>query len=145
MALVGAFGALLASGINFDIVTFIGLIMLVGLVTKNSILLVDYTNTLRSRGLGREEAVSEAGPVRLRPIAMTTFTIICAMSPIALGLGAGAEIRRPMAIVVIGGVALSTLLTLIIIPVMYTVMDDLQGHVGKVKNWFARKVGLGGQ
>jgi HAE1 family hydrophobic/amphiphilic exporter-1 len=145
MALVGAFGALLASGINFDIVTFIGLIMLVGLVTKNSILLVDYTNTLRSRGLGREEAVSEAGPVRLRPIAMTTFTIICAMSPIALGLGSGAEIRRPMAIVVIGGVALSTLLTLIIIPVMYTIMDDLQGSIGKVKNWFARKVGLGGQ
>lgn len=144
MALVGGFGALILSRTNFSMITFIGVIMLVGLVTKNAILLVDYTNTLRSRGLAREEAIAEAGPVRLRPIAMTTFTIILAMSPIALGLGSGAEIRRPMAIVVIGGVIVSTLLTLIVIPVMYTFMDDLQARVGKVKAWFSRRVGLGG-
>jgi len=142
MALVGAFGALILSGMTFSIVTFIGLIMLVGLVTKNAILLVDYTNTLRSRGLAREEAVAEAGPVRLRPIAMTTLTIILAMSPIALGLGAGSEMRRPMAIVVIGGVILSTVLTLIVIPVMYTLMDDLQNALGRVKRWFTRKMGF---
>lgn len=104
--------------------------MLVGLVTKNAILLVDYTNTLRARGKERNEAILEAGPTRLRPILMTTLTMIFGMLPTALALGKGAEMRSPMAITVIGGLILSTLLTLIFIPVLYTYMDDLSRRLG---------------
>jgi HAE1 family hydrophobic/amphiphilic exporter-1 len=100
-----------------------------GLVTKNSILLVDFTNTLRRRGESVFDAVMGAGPVRLRPIAMTTLAMIFGMAPIAAGYGAGAEIRMPMAIAVIGGLITSTLLTLIVVPVVYTLIDDLSGWV----------------
>jgi HAE1 family hydrophobic/amphiphilic exporter-1 len=124
MALVGALSALAIFGESLSVVVMIGVIMLVGLVAKNAILLVDYTNTLRARGSSREEAILEAGPTRLRPILMTTFSTTLAMAPIALKLGQGAEVRSPMAITVIGGLLLSTLLTLVVIPVMYTVMDD---------------------
>jgi len=98
--------------------------MLMGLVTKNAILLVDYTNTLRSRGKSRHDAILEAGPTRLRPILMTTFAMIGGMMPTALAVSRGAEMRAPMAIAVVGGLVLSTLLTLIVIPVTYTVVDD---------------------
>jgi len=110
----------------------IGIIMLMGLVTKNAILLVDYTNTLRSRGKSRQEAVLEAGPTRLRPILMTTLAMIGGMMPTALAVSRGAEMRAPMAIAVIGGLILSTLLTLIVIPVTYTVVDDAW-------QWFLRR------
>ncbi|MEW6202349.1 MAG: efflux RND transporter permease subunit, partial [bacterium] len=130
-ALVGALWALFLTGKNMSMVAMIGIIMLVGLVTKNAILLVDYTNTLRKRGMERDEAVLEAGPVRLRPILMTTLTIIFGNLPIALGLGSGAEFRAPMSVAVIGGLTLSLFLTLFIIPCTYTVADDLTRRLGR--------------
>lgn len=104
---------------------FIGVIMLAGIVVNNAIVLVDYINTLRERGLDRDEAIIKAGPTRLRPILMTTLTTILAMIPLALGIGEGAEAMAPMAIVVIFGLTTSTLLTLLIVPVVYCLFDDL--------------------
>ena len=124
-ALVGALLALIVARSELNIVSMIGIIMLVGLVGKNAILLVDFTNTLRSRGLSRDEALQQAGPIRLRPILMTTISLVLAMVPIALAVGRGAEFRAPLGIVIIGGMLVSTLLTLLVIPCMYTVMDDL--------------------
>jgi HAE1 family hydrophobic/amphiphilic exporter-1 len=124
LAGIGALGLLLVTGMSLNLYSFIGLILLIGLVVKNSILLVDYTNTLRARGRDRETALREAGPVRLRPILMTSFTVIFGVSPIALGLSEGAELRQPMAIAVIGGLTTSTFLTLLVIPVLYSLMDD---------------------
>jgi HAE1 family hydrophobic/amphiphilic exporter-1 len=126
MSVIGAIGALLLTGYTLNIFTMIGIIMLMGLVTKNAILLVDYVITLRDRdGLPRNDAVLRAGPVRLRPILMTTGAMVFGMLPIALGLGAGGTQRAPMAVTVIGGLITSTLLTLILVPVVYTLMDDL--------------------
>jgi hydrophobic/amphiphilic exporter-1 (mainly G- bacteria), HAE1 family len=125
MALVGGLLGLIYTGTTLNIVSMIGMVMLVGLVAKNAILLVDYTNTLRSRGLHRNAALQEAGPVRLRPILMTTLSTVIALLPVALHIGRASEMRSPMAIVVIGGLLLSTLLTLLVIPVMYTYVDDL--------------------
>jgi HAE1 family hydrophobic/amphiphilic exporter-1 len=132
MALVGAILGLLIAGKTLSIVSMIGVIMLMGLVTKNAILLVDYTNTLRARGQSREEAILEAGPTRLRPILMTTSAMIAGMLPVALGIGRGAEFRAPMAVAVIGGLIWSTLLTLVVIPVVYTYVDDLTGLAGRL-------------
>lgn len=131
LSMVGAFGALWLAGMTLNIFSMIGIIMLMGLVTKNAILLVDYTNTLRRRdNFERNHAILTAGPIRLRPILMTTASIIFGMLPIAFGLGAGAESRAPMAVVVIGGLITSTLLTLIVVPVVYTLLDDLtQGRI----------------
>ena len=124
-AMVGALLAMLITGNIMSIVAMIGIIMLMGLVTKNAILFVDYTNTLRERGRNRHDALLEAGPTRLRPILMTTFAMIGGMTPTALALNQGSEFRAPMAIAVIGGLILSTLLTLIVIPVTYTMVDDI--------------------
>jgi HAE1 family hydrophobic/amphiphilic exporter-1 len=126
-AMIGALLALIITGNTLSIVSMIGFIMLMGLVTKNAILLIDYTNTLRGRGKRRDDAVLEAGPTRLRPVLMTTFAMIFGMLPVALGLGRGSELRSPMAIAVIGGLILSTMLTLLVIPTLYTVADDLAG------------------
>ncbi len=126
VALVGGLSALLLSGQTLNIFSMIGVIMSMGLVTKNAILLVDYTNTLRSRGYRMTDAILEAGPTRLRPIIMTTATMVFGMLPLALGLGAGADLRQSMAIIVIGALISSTLLTLILVPVMYTYMDGLK-------------------
>jgi len=131
MAIVGAVLALLVSRGTVNIVSMIGVILLVGLVSKNAILLVDYTNTLRRQGASREEAIERAGPVRLRPILMTTLATILAMLPIALRIGRSAEIRSPMAVTVIGGLILSTLLTLVVVPVTYTYFDDLGAAFGR--------------
>jgi len=125
VALTGAFGALLLSGNTFNLFSMIGMIMLMGLVAKNAILLVDFTNTLRARGLGIREALLEAGPTRLRPIVMTTCTMVFSMIPLALKLEEGAESRAPMAVVLLGGLVTSTLLTLVLVPVMYTYLDEL--------------------
>ncbi len=125
VALVGAFTALLITSNTFNLFSMIGIIMLMGLVAKNGILLVDYTNTLRAQGLDRLSAILEAGPTRLRPIVMTSCTVIAAMFPLALKLEEGAETRAPMAIVLIGGVMTSTILTLLLVPVMYSYLDDL--------------------
>ncbi|MBU2703033.1 HAE1 family hydrophobic/amphiphilic exporter-1 [Sporomusaceae bacterium BoRhaA] len=126
-ALIGAILGLLVSAKTINIMSLIGIIMLMGLVAKNAILLVDYTNTLRERdGLSREEALLEAGTVRLRPILMTTAAMILGMIPIALGWGAGAELRSSMGVVVVGGLITSTILTLVVVPQMYIFMDKLQ-------------------
>jgi HAE1 family hydrophobic/amphiphilic exporter-1 len=112
--------------------SMIGMILLTGLVGKNAILLVDYTNTLRKRGLQRNEALLQAGPTRLRPILMTTSALVLAMAPVALKLGEGSEWRAPMAVTVIGGLLTSTLLTLVLIPAVYTIMDDFTGALSRV-------------
>jgi HAE1 family hydrophobic/amphiphilic exporter-1 len=131
MALVGAILGLMVAGKTLSIVSMIGIIMLMGLVTKNAILLVDYTNTLRARGSARRDAVLAAGPTRLRPILMTTAAMIMGMLPTAIGLGRGAEFRSPLAVAVIGGLIWSTLLTLVVIPVVYTLIDDLTGFLSR--------------
>ncbi|GMB00975.1 efflux RND transporter permease subunit [Pelosinus sp. IPA-1] len=123
LSVVGVVLALLITGKAFGLTAFIGLIMLVGIVVKNAILLVDYTNTLRSSGLDRKEALMTAGPVRLRPILMTTIATVLGMIPIALGIGTSSEANAPMAIAVIGGLMTSTILTLVVVPVAYTYVD----------------------
>ncbi len=128
LSLPGALGALLLSGEAFSIFAMIGVIMLMGLVTKNAILLVDYTNVLRRRdGMDRTAALLKAGPTRLRPILMTTGAMVFGMLPIALSNGFGSEMRTPMAVTVIGGLIVSTLLTLVVVPVIYSLLDDLGG------------------
>lgn len=131
-AMIGALLALLITGNSMSIVAMIGIIMLMGLVTKNAILLVDYTNTLMSQGKNRHDAILEAGPTRLRPILMTTFAMVGGMLPTALALSEGSETRSPMAIAVIGGLILSTLLTLIVIPVTFTIVDDLWQRIRRL-------------
>lgn len=126
VSLIGAMGLLMITGERVNIFSLIGVIMLMGLVTKNAILLVDYTITLRHRGMERDEALLKAGPVRLRPIIMTTAAMVFGMLPTALKLGEGAETRAPMAIAVIGGLITSTLLTLVVVPVVYSLVDDLE-------------------
>jgi HAE1 family hydrophobic/amphiphilic exporter-1 len=107
-------------------VVFLGLIVLAGIVVNNAIVLVDYANTLRARGLPLREALVQAGAVRLRPILMTTATTVLGLLPMALGLGDGAEIRTPMALTVIFGLTSSTLLTLIVIPTIYYLVAHAQ-------------------
>jgi len=124
LALIGITLSLVVTGKSFSVVAFIGVIMLVGIVVSNAIVLVDYINILRRRGLTREEAILKAGPVRLRPIIMTTLTTTLGLVPIALGIGEGAEVTSPLAIVVVGGLIFSTLLTLVVIPTFYTIFDD---------------------
>ncbi len=126
LALVGALGSLALTGLTLNMISLIGIIMLMGLVTKNAILLVDYTNTLRERGMAVREALLLAGKIRLRPIVMTTATMVFGMMPLALALGAGAEMRQGMAVVVISGLISSTLLTLVLVPVIYTYMESLR-------------------
>lgn len=125
LAIVGALLGLFVTGWSIGMVAMIGVILLMGLVTKNAILLVEYTNELRARGLEMFDAVLEAGHTRLRPILMTSISTVLGMMPIALAQGAGAEFRAPMAIAVIGGVIVSTMLTLLVVPVVYTWMDRL--------------------
>jgi len=125
LSAVGVVVAFFLTGRAFGLTAFIGVLMLVGIVVKNGILLVDYTNVLRGRGLARDAAVLTAGPTRLRPILMTTLATICGMIPIAIGLGKGSETQAPMATAVIGGLITSTLLTLFVIPTVYTLFDDL--------------------
>ena len=125
MSIIGAVLALLIFKSSLSVMSLIGIIMLMGLVTKNGILLVDYANVLRERGLSRFDALLKAGPTRLRPILMTTFAMIFGMMPVALALGEGAEFRAPMGQAVIGGLITSTLLTLFIVPVVYSILDDL--------------------
>ena len=141
LAVVGAFGLLALTGNTLNMMSMIGMILLTGLVGKNAILLVDFTNTLRKRGIARNEALLQAGPTRLRPILMTTAALVLAMSPIALKLGEGSEWRAPMAVTVIGGLLTSTLLTLVLIPAIYTIMDDFQGLVAGAPAVVRRLVG----
>lgn len=124
-AITGALGGLVLTGRPLSVPSFLGIIMLTGIVVNNAIVLVDYINVLRSRGVDRDEAILKAGPVRLRPILMTTLTTVLGLLPMALGFGEGSEVQAPLATAVIGGLLFSTVLTLVIIPVMYTIVDDL--------------------
>src|SRR6266850_278501 len=125
LSIVGVMLALLFTGTTLNIFSMIGLIFLMGLVTKNAILLVDFTNQGMRSGMGRDEALLAAGQIRLRPILMTTTAMIFGMLPLALGLGEGAEQQAPMGRAIIGGVITSTLLTLVVVPVIYTYLDAL--------------------
>ncbi len=130
-AMVGALLALMITDKTLNIVGFIGLITLVGLVGKNAILLVDYTNTLRDRGKARRDAILEAGPTRLRPIMMTTLALILGILPVALAIGRGSEFRETIGISIIGGITLSTFLTLLVIPCSYTIFDDVSRSMAR--------------
>jgi HAE1 family hydrophobic/amphiphilic exporter-1 len=123
LALVGAVLALFLTGTTVNVVAFIGVIMLAGIVVNNAIVLVDLINQLQSRGLEKLAAIVEACNTRLRPILMTTLTTVLGLLPMAIGVGEGAEVRTPMAITVIGGLLVSTMLTLVVIPVVYSLMD----------------------
>ena len=142
LSIAGAFGGLLVTGKTVSMVSMIGLIMLMGLVGKNAILLVDYTNTLRRRGMDRLPALLEAGPTRLRPILMTTAAMVLAMMPLAVATGEGSETSSPLATVVIGGLVSSTLLTLVLVPVVYTLFDDVQGRLLRRKAAAIETAGL---
>lgn len=123
----GAFGLMVATGTSLSMPALIGLLMLMGIAAKNSILLVEFAITARSNeGLDRTEALLEAARKRARPIVMTTVAMGAGMMPIALGIGADAEFRAPMAIAVIGGLLSSTALSLVYVPAVFTVMDDLE-------------------
>ena len=123
LALIGVILVLFVTGVPLSVVAFLGMIMLAGIVVNNAIVLVDYINHLRSTGLSKIESIVQAGEVRLRPILMTTSTTVLGLLPMALGLGDGAEIRTPMAITVVAGLISSTLLTLVVIPTVYSLLD----------------------
>lgn len=125
VSLVGVVLALLLTGRTFNIVAFMGVIMMAGIVLSNAIILVDYINILRREGMPRQEAILNAGRTRLRPILMTTLTTILAMLPLAVGIGEGSEMEAGLATAVVGGLAASTVLTLILVPVLYTMLEDL--------------------
>jgi hydrophobic/amphiphilic exporter-1 (mainly G- bacteria), HAE1 family len=125
LSLIGVVAMLMLTGDTLNIMSMIGLILLMGLVTKNAILLIDYTKRLRLDGMDRTAALIDAGRTRFRPIVMTTMAMIFGMLPLAFEIGAGSELRAPMARAVIGGLITSTLLTLIAVPVVYSLLDDL--------------------
>lgn len=130
LAIVGVLVALFVTGKTLNIFSFIGIIMLVGIVTRNAILLVDYANQLRSQGVDRVEAMLQAGPVRLRPILMTAVAAIVGITPVALGMSEGGEARAPMGVAVIGGLLSSTFLTLLVIPAVYLTLEDVLAWLG---------------
>jgi HAE1 family hydrophobic/amphiphilic exporter-1 len=123
LSFIGGFLALKLAGMSLDMMSGMGLLVLMGLVMKNGILLVDYTNQLRERGMSRNEAILQAGPVRMRPVLMTSAALVFGLLPLALSNATGAEFRAPMAVIVIGGLVTSTLLTLVVVPVFYTLVD----------------------
>lgn len=132
LAIIGGLIALLITGDTLNIFSMIGLVLLIGLVAKNSILLVDLTNQLRDKGAGIDAALREACPVRLRPVLMTSLTIILALLPAAIGLGAGSETNKPLSVAIIGGMISSTLLTLVVVPAAYSlVMNGLEKFQSK--------------
>jgi len=137
LAIVGAIVSLFLFGTPFSIMSLIGIVLLMGLVTKNAILLVDFAKQRRAKGMERNQAILEAGPIRFRPIMMTALSTIFGVLPLALGIGSGAEFRAPIARAVIGGMASATVLTLLVIPVAYTYFDDL-AH-GNFEAFFGKK------
>jgi multidrug efflux pump subunit AcrB len=131
-ALIGAIAALLLSGNALSMIALIGVIMLMGLVVKNGILLVDFTQQLRDAGKSAREALLQAAPVRLRPILMTTIAMIAGMIPPAIASGDGAESRNGMAVAIIGGLITSTILTLGVVPVVYSLLDDAKTKASRL-------------
>ncbi len=128
LAIIGGVAALWATGQTLNIYSMIGLVLLIGLVAKNSILLVDLTNQRRVDGMGIDEALANACPIRMRPVLMTSATVILALTPAALGFGAGAETNQPLSIAVIGGMISSTLLTLVVVPAVYSLVEHRLAH-----------------
>jgi HAE1 family hydrophobic/amphiphilic exporter-1 len=124
LAMTGALGGLYVTGQTLNLFSLIGILLLFGLVTKNSILLVDYANQLREEGMDKVEAMRRAAPVRMRPVVMTAVAMIFGVLPAAIGIGPGAETRRPMAIAAGAGMLSSTVLTLLVVPVFYLAIDD---------------------
>ena len=124
LSLIGVMLALLLTGSTLNIMSMIGVILLMGIVAKNAILLIDFAKWSEESGLERRDAIVEAGRVRLRPILMTTFALIAGMIPVALGIGEGADFRAPLGRAVIGGVITSTVLTLLVIPTVYEILAD---------------------
>jgi HAE1 family hydrophobic/amphiphilic exporter-1 len=142
LSTIGAFAGLLVFGQTLNIMSMIGMILLLGIVKKNSILMVDFTNQLRDQGMERREALFKACPIRLRPILMTAIATIAGVLPTAIGIGTGAEARRPMAVAILGGMISSTFLTLYVVPAIYTYFDDLlplsQRLLGKLQGFTGR-------
>jgi multidrug efflux pump subunit AcrB len=122
LSLVGAFGLLVATGTPLNVSSFMGLILLIGLIVKNGIILIDYADRLDEEGLDHKEALVQAGAIRLRPILMTTLCTLFGLLPLALGLGAGAELQKPLAIAVIGGLSVSTIITLVFVPTLMSLL-----------------------
>jgi HAE1 family hydrophobic/amphiphilic exporter-1 len=135
LSLIGVVGALMLTGDTLNIMSMIGVILLMGIVAKNAILLIDFAKWSEEKGMPRHDAIIEAGRARLRPILMTTFALIAGMIPVALGEGEGADFRAPLGRAIIGGVITSTLLTLLVIPTFY---DILSGMRDRVRRWFGR-------
>lgn len=132
---LGAFLALRISGFALDIISMIGLIMLMGLVVKNSILMIDFTNRLREAGVPKNQALAKAGSIRLRPILMTSIAIVAGAVPVAIGMGEGSEIRQGLSIVLIGGMITSTLLTLVVVPTAYSLLEGFLDAFDRLKHW----------
>jgi len=133
LAIIGAIVGLLIAGSTFNMMSMIGIIMLMGLVTKNAILLLDFAKQRMEQGEQRNQALVDAAVVRMRPIMMTTIAMIFGMLPLALGFGPGSETRAPMAHAIIGGLITSTILTLVVVPVVYTLLDDIRGKIMRKK------------
>jgi hydrophobic/amphiphilic exporter-1 (mainly G- bacteria), HAE1 family len=126
------FGALAITGMTINLMSLIGVILLAGIVAKNAILLIDFAKWSREEGgVSLRTALIEAGAIRLRPILMTTFALVAGMLPIALGSGEGADFRKPLGVAVIGGVITSTILTLIVVPTIYEILDGVREFFGK--------------
>ena len=140
LCMIGVFGALLITGKTLNIFSFIGIIMLMGIVTKNGILLVDFANQQRRKGMNKVEAMLTAGPIRLRPILMTASAVVIGVVPVALALSEGGETRAPMAVAVIGGMVSSTFLTLLVVPIVYLMLDDAQEWIVTRINKLRRKL-----
>jgi HAE1 family hydrophobic/amphiphilic exporter-1 len=143
LSFIGAFGLLLLLGNTLNLYSMIGLVLLVGLAAKNGILLIDYTNQLRRSGMTLDEALVEAGATRLRPILMTAISTIAGVLPVALGIGEGSESRQPMAVAISGGLFSSTVLTLAVLPVIYSYLDQFSRWQGfeRFKGWLMVREG----
>ena len=143
----GSFGLLALAGLRLSVMSFMGIILLVGVVVNNAILLVDFINQLRAAGDDKLTAVLKAGPLRLRAILMTTVSTMIGSLPVALALSEGGEVRQPMSVAVIGGLFTSTLLTLLVIPVVYLMLDDLMDKTrAKIRRYNAyRRLRQGGR
>ena len=134
MSIVGVALALFLTGTTLSVMSFIGIMILIGLVVNNGIVLIDYVNQLRAKGLEKTDAIIQGGIVRIRPILMTTLTTILALLPMALNKGEGAELFSPISITLFGGLLVSTLLTLLIVPSLYSLIDDASVWVRKKLN-----------
>jgi HAE1 family hydrophobic/amphiphilic exporter-1 len=133
LSLIGVMLALLITGSTINLMSMIGVVLLMGIVAKNAILLIDFAKHAQRQGMDRKQAIAEAGAVRLRPILMTSFAIIAGMLPVAIGGGEGAEWRAPLGRAVIGGVITSTMLTLLVIPTFYDILAGM-------RTWFGRRL-----